>query len=486
MNKEAKIFLGVEGASQARSNVASVQGAFGLLLKTLENVKKLGLDTARAITDIKPFDPRRAVQNAEVMRYSVQRLAIDAGASVESLTKRFDQIGEKLGISTQEVTHLAGELGRMTLDPAGSVEALQALGVEANNTNRSLSEMVSIGASLHNDLRVPLEEVGKELFQINRIAKEAGTTGGGKGLQQLLAGLGPEIAKFDTSTGHARARLEAFVALAAGKLPHQQGMAAAGSVLGALSGNAQQIGRYVGRDPFTAEGGIDPSVLFTLWEKIQKTRGKESQLRVMTQLFNGDRRAALNFLGIGSMRNVDDLATGREEAKEAREFGISAPGISISDPRTRQAVTEDKLAGTAAGEAAQIEQERENAERRAGEELLKMKDVHRRRFKGNGAARVAHDTAVSVLPGFVQDIAVGIEAASTTGLAQDVSAGIEAASAAQAGESPAQGSDTANRQLQEQQKMNEILKNLPRAFGAEVRQDPNQLGAEKGRRRPAN
>ncbi|MFO0578701.1 MAG: hypothetical protein U1A78_32260 [Polyangia bacterium] len=486
MNKEAKIFLGVEGTSQARSNVMGVQGAFGALVKTLENVKKLGIETAKAITDIKPLDPRRAVQSAEQTRYSIQRLAIDAGASVDSLTKKFDSIGEQLGISTQEVTGLAGELSRMTLDPKGSVEALQALGVEANNTNRSLSEMTQIGASLHNDLRVPLQDVGEELVRINRIAKEAGTTGGGKGLQQLLAGLGPELSKFDTATDSARQRLEALVALLAGKLPHQQGMAAAGSVLGALSGNAAQIGRYLGRDVHTAEGGIDPSAIFSLWDKVRKTRGEAAQLRVLTKLFGGDRRAALNFLAVGNVGNVDDLAAGRAEAANARRMGIFTPGVAVYDPdrmtdEQRQRIREemygpeDKLAGTAAGEARQIDLERENAERRAGEALLKAKDEHRRRFKGNGAARVAHDTAVGVLPGVVQDVVTGLEA------------GTAAYDARNKGELPAaRGADPMDRLVLETERTNELLRNLPQKTGEQLRTDPNQLGVEKGRSRPAN
>ena len=486
MNKEAKIFLGVEGASQARSNVASVQGAFGALLKTLENVKRLGIETSRAITDIKPFDPKRAIQSAEATRYSVQRLAIDAGTSVESLTKKFDSIGEKLGISTQEVTGLAGELSRLTLDPKGSIEALQALGVEANNTNRSLYELSQIGASLHNDLRVPLEDVGGELVRINRIAKEAGTTGGGKGLQQLLAGLGPELSKFDVATDSARQRLEALVALLAGKLPHQQGMQAAGSVLGALSSNAQQIGLYLGRDVYTAEGGIDPAAIFQLWDKVRKTRGDASQLRVLTKLFGGDRRAALNFLSVGNVGNVDDLAAGRAEAANARRMGVYTPGMTVYDPdrmtdEQRQRIREemygpeDKLAGTAAGEAAQIEQERANAERRAGEKLLEAKDQHRRRFKGNGAGRVAHDTVVGVLPGVVQDVVTGVEA------------GTAAYDARSREELPAaKGADPMDRLILETQRTNELLKNLPQKTGEQLRADPNQMGVEKGRSRPAN
>lgn len=485
-DKEAKIFLGVEGAGQAKSNIAGVKGAFGELLTVLGNVKKLGVDTAKAITDIKPFDPRRAIQGAEEARLSIQRLAIDANIPLESLTKRFDGLSEKLGISQDEVIGLASELSRLTLDPKGSIEALQSLGVEANNTNRSLHEMVQIGAELHNGLGVPLEGVGRELQFINRVAGEVGTNGGGKGLQQLITSLAQDLSKFDTATESARHRVEAFVALAGGKLPHPQAVRAAGSVLGALSGNAQQIGRYLGHDIHTESGGIDVSAYFELQKKIQSTRGREAQLRVLTTLFGGDRRAALNFQSIGNLRAVEDLVTGREEAATARKFGITTPGVAaydlnnITDKQHRRVLEgalgpEDKLAKTAAGEALTIEQERANAERRGAAGLLKAKDYQRRRFKGNGEARVAHDTAVNLFGETVQEVITGAEAVDSYSNRNRVET-----------EGKTGREIHLERLVQETQKTNQLIEQLPHRTGQQLRDDPNSLGVDKARSRPAN
>ena len=485
-DKEAKIRLGVEGASEATSNVKQVGGAFGELLHVLESVKKLGLEAARSVTDIKPFNPGRAVEGAEQTRLAVTRLAVDAGLSVDALTRRFDSIGEKLGISTQEVTGLAGELSRLTLDPKGSVEALQSLGVEARNTNRSMRELIEVGAVLHNSLRVPLEGVGRELVFINRVASEVGTTGGGKGLQRLLTALGPDLGRFDVSTPSSRNRLESFVALAAGKLPYPQAVGAAGSVLGALAGNAAQIGRYLGRDLYTESGGIDVAGFFELQKKIQRTRGKDAQLRVLTKLFGNDRRAALNFLSIGNLQNVDDVVAGREEAATARRFGVKAPGVAVFDlskltDAQRKRINEDafgaddKLADTAAGEALTIDRERENAERRAGEELLKAKDYQRRRFKGNGAARVAHDTAVSLFGETVQGVISGAESADAFSNRNRVET-----------EGKSGRDIQLERLVQETQKTNQLLEQLPHKTGQQLRDDPNNLGVDRARSQPAN
>lgn len=485
-DKEAKIRLGVEGASEAKSNVTRVQAAFEGLKQTLHNVQRLGVDTARAITDIRPFDPKRAVRNAEETRLAVQRMAVDAGTSVEALTRRFEGIGEKLGLNVNEVTELTGALSNMTKEsPTSSADALEALGVAANNSNRSLREMLEVGAALHNDLRVPLAGVGRELQFLNRVAGEVGTQGGGKGLQGMMTALSRDMRDFDVSTEGARRRLEAFTAMAGGKLPHEQAIRSAGSVLGAVADNAQGIGRYLGRDIHNANGEIDVGALFELRAKIARTRDPKARIRVLTHLF-GDRKTALIFQAIKDMGAVEDLVTGSAEAATARRHGLGG-GVAayeldkLTDAQRKRAEEDalgdaDRFTQTAAGEGLRLDVERQNAERHVGDQLLKAKDFHRRQYKGDAAGRVAHDTALSVMPDLVQDVVNAVDAGAAMS-----NRNLPAAPEGKTGRDIQM-----ERLLQETQRTNQLLQKQPQAIGEHVRSDPNKLGVDRAAARPAN
>lgn len=478
-DKEAKIFLGVEGTSQAITNLKNVAGAFAGIAHEAVGLIRFAKDATNAIANIKPFSPTAATNEAEKYRDVVTRIGVAAGYTADQLgglQDRFAIIGQHIGQTAEEVAAATEEYGRAIGSTKEAIEGIEDLGIASNNSNRSLRDLVKVGAELKNSLGVPARLVGDELRRIGQLADKVGTVGGRTVLAERIAQLGPTLRRYDASSPDKRRQLEAFVAALGGQLPPEQATQAAEGALSALASNPQQIGRYLGKDVLKS-GRIDLQALFTLGERVRKSRGQASFLRIFTQLF-GDRKAAEAF-GQLDPRKLDELAADTqaeeyvrsqrfeftpEQGAEAAKRFESAESQAAEAAKFRQEGRErDRYIETKAGRLNRAYRQREAVHKALAQDYLEARDEYQASFEGNRYGQA------------------GLE--SQTGLAGTTAQAAAAAGALYRSQTKDDGQAAVVDLLREQ---NDILKNQPAQIGQQLRDDPNNLGVDKARSRPAN
>lgn len=481
-DKEAKIFLGVEGTSQAITSLKNVAGAFAGIAHEAVGLIRFAKDATNAIANIKPFSPTAATNEAEKYRDVVTRIGVAAGYTADQLgglQDRFAIIGQHIGQTAEEVAAVTEEYGRAIGSTKEAIEGVEDLGIASNNSNRSLRDLVKIGAALRNELGVPARLVGDELRRIGQLADKVGTVGGRTVLAERIAQLGPTLRKYDASTPDRARQLEAFVAALGGQLPPEQATLAAEGALSALASNPQQIGRYLGKDVLKS-GRIDLQALFTLGERVRKSRGQASYLRIFTQLFGGNRLAAEAF-GQLDRAKLDELAADTQ----AEEFGKNfAKSFAFTPEQGAEAAKRFESAESQAAEAAKFRQEgrerdryietkagrlnrayrqREAVHKALAQDYLEARDEYQAGFEGNRYGQAALE--------------------SQTGLAGTTAQAAAAAGALYRSQTKNDGQAAVVDLLREQ---NQILQNQPQRIGEQLRDDPNSLGVDRARARPAN
>ncbi len=478
-DKEAKIFLGVEGTSQAITNLKNVAGAFAGIAHEAVGLIRFAKDATNAIANIKPFSPTAATNEAEKYRDVVTRIGVAAGYTADQLgglQDRFAIIGQHIGQTAEEVAAATEEYGRAIGSTKEAIEGIEDLGIASNNSNRSLRDLVKVGAELKNSLGVPARLVGDELRRIGQLAEKVGTVGGRTVLAERIAQLGPTLRKYDASTPDKRRQLEAFVAALGRNLPPEQATQAAEGALSALASNPQQIGRYLGKDVLKS-GRIDLQALFTLGERVRRSRGQASYLRIFTQLF-GDRKAAEAF-GQLDRAKLDELAADTQaeefgknfaksfeftpelEAEAAKRFE-SAESQAAEAAKFRQEGRErDRYIETKAGRLNKAYRQREAVHKALAQDYLEARDEYQAGFEGNRFGQAALE--------------------SQTGLAGTTAQGAAAAGALY--RSQTGGQDAVEDLLSS---IHNVLEQQPQKIGEQLRNDPNSLGVDKARSRPAN
>lgn len=482
MNSEAKIFLGVEGTAQAITSLKAVAGAFAGIANEAMGLVRFAKDATNAVANIKPFSPTAATDAAEKYRDVVTRIGVAAGYSAEqvgALQDRFAIIGQHIGQTAEEVAAATEEYGRSIGSTRDAIQGIEDLGIAGNNTNRSLRDMVRIGASLTNDLGVPARLVGEELRRIGQIAEKVGTLGGRAALTERLAQMGPTLRKYDTSTPEKRQQLESFVAAMGGSLPPDQATQAAEGALGALASNPQEIGRYLGKDVLKS-GRIDLQAIFTLGERVRRSRGQAAYMRVLTRLFGNNRVAAENFAKLSPEKlaqiaadtQAEEFARGAkfsfepEQQVEAQKRFSSREGIEREMAEMNKLGRErDRYIETKAGKLRKAYEQRDSVHKALAQDYLNARDEYHAGFEGDRYNQVAQET----LTGLSGTIAQSANAAGAMYRSQTA---------------PTEGEAALDRLISETQKTNELLQQLPQKTGEQLREDPNELGV-KGKR-PAN
>lgn len=459
-DKEARIRLTLDGASQTISDLSKVAGGFRGLLPVLDAIRKQAVGVSDAIVRIRPINFKEATDGAEAFRLQLTRMALQTGQSVDALTARFEKVGATIGISAPEVANLATQYGRLTYDARGATETISDLGKYAGNSGRSLEEVVDIGANLHNHLGVPLKDVSETLLRFEKIAHSTGVQGLGRGLFDSLRDLGGQLEKFNTSTDDARDRLAAFVGLAGKGLPHAQATEAAGATLGFLSGDALGLGRYLGHK-IIHDGKVDDpgQVLNDIKRKVAQG-GRERELRVLARYTSP--AAAANLIGL-SESAIQGAVGGYKGIKGALPYDLNAPLTPEQQARVALEVPDlngtTKLDRTPAGKAEKARVDRENVERGIGRKFLPGRD--------------AYEQGTSAQEKIILESALGAigDTGTIGGYARDAAQGAIAAGADTAGNRPVEdataggGLNSSKQllldQLREQKETNRILRAQP-------------------------
>lgn len=477
-DKEAKIFLGIEGADRAIGNLQLLGGQFGKLANQMLGIVNVAKDFSQAITNAKPMSLAQATNEAEKYRDVVTRLGVAyklTGGQLSDLQEYFSGTGMRIGASAEEVASAFEELAKAS-DFRTAKNQIDDLGVRANNTNRSLKEMVRDYTQLRSALSIPAHMTGPTFRMIDEQAEKSGTQGGGAALERRLETLAPTLKKFDTSTDAKQRQVVAIVAALGKNLPQDQATQVVQDALGSLP-DPQQLSRYLGRD-ILKNGKIDVMALFELSRKIRQSRDKDSALRTETKLFGGNRQAALNW-GELSPEKINELArdTSGEDYASSTKFELGSneqyrAAAKRYESKENQAKDRaeverlgretDRYMQTSAGKLKRANLEKAYIERSIGTGLLGNRDQYNANYEGQ------------------RGLQVGIE--SMGGIGGEVARGAAAAIAVSGSGEKADNNAVVN----ELKIQNQQLQDLPQKIGEQLRNDPNQLGVDSARARPAN
>lgn len=409
-------------SSSAAKGVTARSAAVSGLKAIMEGAYRAAVDFSRASNDIKPINFQQSADRAKAFDDVVTRLAVRSGKNVEELKSKFKATGVEIGYLPERVANTARALSHLTYN-ADAADAVKDLGNEANDTDRSLEEMVGLGEVLYNKLGVPANKVGESLQKIKNIAGDVQTVGGHIALEDALVRLAPLLARF------------------------QGGVSRAAAVVGVLGkGKRQDVAEETAGIVLSAVESADPNLIVPLTRKLTKNKNYNpypedpttgrSQLSkeafnlvvgylqkrpdaALIRFFGNDLTAAraLKRLKIGE---VEELEEGPAKAR-AKAAGLVGSGeafdfsdIKFSDAQRIKEI-DAKLLGAKgtvgsqfveekAGIRRRTEVERGNVELGVGDVVQAQRDKRNAEFAGRRGLQAAADTFQSNLPGVAQDV----------------------------------------------------------------------------------
>jgi len=441
-------------SAEAESSGGGSKG-FGIQKAAISGVKEVlksayqaASDFSRAANDIKPINFAASADRAKAFDDTLTRMAVRGGQQVEVLKKKFKETGVEIGVMPERVAATARALQKATYSN-DSADAMKALGDEANDTDRSLEDMVEIGATLYTKLGVPMDKVGSALKTIKMAAADLQTVGGHIALEDTLVRLSPLLAKFG---GGLRRHVATMAVLGKGKAP-EVAEEEFGIIYGALeradpllvtrafreTGGNKNYQPYE-RDPATGRTRLKRAALPLLQQRARKAPGG---MGALIRLFGGGIAgvgAAQTFMNV----NFEDIVTKEAElelaedirAREDEEARQEGEAFRKLDREHRKGERQDKyrglnlgtgsrseFSGTKAGKRARTDVERGNKELDFGDGTQVLRDARNDRFAGNRGAQAALDTAGAYLPPVAGNVINMLETA-----ASGVAAGKEALS----------------------------------------------------------
>lgn len=431
MDREAKIKLIAEGAERAASEVRGVKDEVGGIAgaaqkaeRALADVGKalyhMASDAAKVANDTKPISFAAAADSAKKFDDTVTRLATRSGKEIGGLKERFRDVGTQIGVVPQRVAEVTRALGRMT-NSGEAVEAIKALGDEANDTDRSLEEVAELGATFYNKLGVPLDKVGDAIRRVRGVAADLKTAGGHIALEDTLVRLGPLLANFQGGLTRAAATVGV---LGRGKSA-EVGRETTGQILGTLEGldpilltrKLRQITGDKNYKPYApdAQGRVVlkrevPALLQGHLRKLPQTASYQlfGRSRAGVQAAETFLRADLGEIPTEEARielQEDAEADARARAERAAQHGANRhasgrlselPGLS--DLVSTSGGRASTFSGTAAGRRARTDVERENVSLTAGDYLQRQRDKRNNLYSGHRGTQAAVDTFKAYLP----------------------------------------------------------------------------------------
>lgn len=441
IEKSARLTVGVDGADRAVADARKIKEAWGGIGPTAVSLGgafaavaygavRMATDVAKAATGVKAIDFNAATEGARRFDDAVTRMSLRGGSDVDTLKGRFREVGQQIAVMPERVAAVAREIGRVTYADIGSVaKDMRALGDEANDTDRSLEDMVALREGLFK-LGVPIGQAAAGIAKIRDVAADLKTVGGHIALEDTLVRLAPQLARF--SGGIERAA--ATVGVLGKGLPAHVAEQVTGGVMGMM-------------------GSFDP-LLVT--KKLQQMtgdrhyspyeRGEDGVLRYKKEVpgllqrafrrapggFNAAIRAAGGDINVAErFYNTDwgdvsyhEQGPARARAKAAglvAEGAIDLRDVKGSDVSFAQRVYAESMgkgpaasrfSQTAAGARAETDVERAAVENEVGEMLQAQRDKRNASYKGRRHLQAAEETISSYVPGL--DTAYTMASAAST------------------------------------------------------------------------
>lgn len=434
MDREARIKLIAEGASRAASDVRGVStevgklaGAAGVAQAALKEVGKaafrMASDAARAANDVKPISFQASADSAKRFDDVVTRMAIRSNRDIGQLKLQFRETGKEIGVLPERVANAARALTKLTGSTAAA-DAIKDLGIEANDTDRSLEEMTELGAVLYNKLGVPMDRIGDAIRKARSTAAEFATVGGHVALEDSLQRLAPLLARFQGGVNRATATV---AVLGQGKSKEVADRTTE-SVLSAFAGAdpllvTKKLRELTGKKDYkpymtNAQGDV---VLKGEAMGILQKRFRKAPFGAVVRFFGNNITAAQTFLQADlSKIPTEEARLELEEdqradaAKVEKANAQHRPGEASRgyDSLFRPGGTKSRFAATAAGERAQTDVEREVVSQEAGEVIQGQRDKRNRAYKGHRGIQAAVDTVKAYLPSTAERVIDIAEAAS--------------------------------------------------------------------------
>ncbi|MEO9196318.1 MAG: hypothetical protein ABI445_21915 [Polyangia bacterium] len=207
-------------------------------------------------------------------------MAVSMGQDLEKVRVGLESVGTATGRRPQEVNAWAAEVGKLTYNFQGAIDAQQGLAGLAAETGRSVSDYKAFAAVLANVGKVGGDTTGV----IGALASQAsalGVSGGVAAFTDQITALGSTISQFSISSVEDFKKVTQFAAtMGHGLTPQQAGRVSHGA-LSALTGNVRGYERYLGHHIADEHGHIsDPNKIYAeIYEKAKRRSGSKEQLR---------------------------------------------------------------------------------------------------------------------------------------------------------------------------------------------------------------
>lgn len=409
-------------SSSASKGVTARSAAVTGLKAVMEGVYRAAVDFSRASNDIKPINFQQSADRAKAFDDIVTRLAVRGGKNVEELKSKFKATGAEIGYLPERVANTARALTHLTYN-ADAADAIKDLGSEANDTDRSLEDMVSLGEVLYNKLGVPANKVGESLQKIKNIAGDVQTIGGHIALEDTLVRLGTQLSRIQGGLTYAAALVGSF-----GKGKRQDvAEEETGTILNTLNNANKLLVTQTTRqesgnkhfDPYTKDPTTGRVQLKKEAIKLLQKRLRRVPYAATLNFFGQDIGATDTFLKT-DLNEVDALEEGPAKAR-AKAAGLVSAGeafdlsdIKYSDAQRIKEIDAKALGGKGvvgsqfveekAGIRRRTEVERGNVELGVGDVVQGQRDKRNAAFAGRRDLQAAADTAQSYLPGVAQDV----------------------------------------------------------------------------------
>ena len=208
---------------------------------------KIAKEWSDAGRDMRPINFGKAADDFKAYDDRVTRFSVSVGANAEQMRAKFERVGAQVGVMPQKLAETAAGLSRMTGTDAS--DAMKDLATEANDSNRSIEELAELGATLHNQLGVPIGKVGEELRRARGYAEDFGHAGGHVALEDSLQRLSVLFARVQGGAQYA-------------------GLALA--VLG--QGKNKEVAERTAGTIFGAFGGADPLLVTRKYRELSKDK----------------------------------------------------------------------------------------------------------------------------------------------------------------------------------------------------------------------
>lgn len=361
---------------------------------------KIAKEWSDAGRDMRPINFGKAADDFKAYDDRVTRFSVSVGANAEQMRAKFERVGAQVGVMPQKLAETAAGLSRMTGTDAS--DAMKDLATEANDSNRSIEELAELGATLHNQLGVPIGKVGEELRRARGYAEDFGHAGGHVALEDSLQRLSVLFARVQGGAQYAGL---ALAVLGQGK-SKEVAEETTGAIFGAFTGANKLLAVRKYRE-LTHDNQASP------FEKNPETgrfEMKQDALERFHKYFKGrPYGSTLRFFGDNLEATetfLNDFDKVAEQKKNyAEQFRFLAKEGSILKLEDLKGSTSNELnrqigfgfndtknvgfADTAAGRRARTEIEKTNVQLGVGENRQEARDANDAMYEGRRGVQAA-------------------------------------------------------------------------------------------------